>query len=365
LFDIDRGRSRYTKKYGNANKGDYPVYSASNNAPLTLINTFDFNGKYLTWATNGFAGYIMLIDGKFSINADRGLLRPKQENINIQYIKSALEPKLRELAKGRKGEKGEDEFTKVYPSMVENVEIDMFVDEDGNFDVEKQNEVAEKHEYIAELRERIENYKKQIGELNVEIGMEFVCSEINLAMLMNLQDGFAFPSSIYTTNKNAIKLIRIQDVNEKSEPKEVRIPQDYALINKERYLVRKGDFLLSLSGAAGFNLKKWYGEEGYLNQRITKIELKDEYKYKLIEDYEEILFSIIYKELNSKGFGANNNLSKKDLLNINFKIPINPKGEFDLSAQKDIAEKYRKIEQIKKSISEELDKIANIEIDFE
>ena len=33
--------------------------------------------------------------------------------------------------------------------------------------------------------------------------------------------------------------------------------------------------------------------------------------------------------------------------------------------QKEIAEKYRKIEQIKKSISTELDKIANIEIDYE
>ena len=59
LFEIDRGKSKYTKKYGDINKGDYPVYSASNNAPLTFINTYDFDGKFLTWATNGFAGYII------------------------------------------------------------------------------------------------------------------------------------------------------------------------------------------------------------------------------------------------------------------------------------------------------------------
>ena len=116
LFSIERGKSKYTKKFGNQNKGNYPVYSASNNAPLTHINSFDYDGKYLTWATNGFAGYIMVIDGKFSFNADRGLLKPIKENINITYIKNVLEPTLRELAKGRKGEKGEDEFTKVYPS---------------------------------------------------------------------------------------------------------------------------------------------------------------------------------------------------------------------------------------------------------
>ena len=51
--------------------------------------------------------------------------------------------------------------------------------------------------------------------------------------------------------------------------------------------------------------------------------------------------------------------------NLSILIPINTKGEFDLEAQKEIAEKYRKIEQIKKSISAELDKIANIEIDYE
>jgi fructose-1,6-bisphosphatase len=38
--------------------------------------------------------------------------------------------------------------------------------------------------------------------------------------------------------------------------------------------------------------------------------------------------------------------------------------DFDLEYKQQIAEKYRKIEQIKKSISEELDKIANIEIDY-
>jgi hypothetical protein len=35
-----------------------------------------------------------------------------------------------------------------------------------------------------------------------------------------------------------------------------------------------------------------------------------------------------------------------------------------LSAQQQIAEKYRIIEQIKKSISEELDEITSIEIDY-
>jgi type I restriction-modification system DNA methylase subunit len=83
LFNIEKGKSLYTKKFGNLNKGNNPVYSASNNAPLTFIKTNDYDGQYLTWATNGFAGYMMLIEGKFSINGDRGLLKPKLPNINL------------------------------------------------------------------------------------------------------------------------------------------------------------------------------------------------------------------------------------------------------------------------------------------
>ena len=50
--------------------------------------------------------------------------------------------------------------------------------------------------------------------------------------------------------------------------------------------------------------------------------------------------------------------------NITIKIPTNSKGEFNLSAQQQIAEKYQKINQIKKSIADELEKIASIEIDY-
>lgn len=152
LFSIERGKGKYTKKYGNNNKGDHPVYSASNNAPLTYIDTYDYNGEYLTWATNGFAGYIKVINGKFSINADRGLLKPIVPDLNIFYVKQVLEPILRNLAKGRKGDQGEDEFTKVYPSMLDAIEIPLPVDKDGNIVLTKQNEVANEYRRIDDMK---------------------------------------------------------------------------------------------------------------------------------------------------------------------------------------------------------------------
>ncbi len=169
LFSIDRGKSKYTKKYGNTNKGDYPVFSASNNLPLTHINSFDYDGEFLTWSTNGFAGYMMLNDGKFSINADRGLLNPLKNNINLQYIKFVLEPKLRELAKGRKGEKGEDEFTKVYPSMIDEIEINMPILSNEEFDLSTQQQIAEKHRKIEQIKKSISEELDKISKIEIEL----------------------------------------------------------------------------------------------------------------------------------------------------------------------------------------------------
>lgn len=159
LFSTTKGFAKYTKKYGNTNRGEYPVYSASNFAPLTFINTYDYDGKYMTWSTNGFAGTILILDGKFSINGDRGILVPRdgRTDLDFEYMKFTLEPVFRDMAKGRKGDNGEDEFTKLYPSMLDDIMVPVPVDKEGNIDLKAQKEIAAK--YLA-----VEQCKKEIVE---------------------------------------------------------------------------------------------------------------------------------------------------------------------------------------------------------
>lgn len=167
IFETKKGLSKYTKSYGQMNKGEYPVYSASNIAPLTYINKYDYDGKYLTWATNGFAGYIKVIDEKFSANGDRGILIPKYDDLDLDYIKFILEPTLRKLAKGRKGDNGEDEFTKVYPSMVEKVIIKIPVLENGNLDLKTQKEISKKYLMIEQIKTFIQEELMKIEKLMI------------------------------------------------------------------------------------------------------------------------------------------------------------------------------------------------------
>ena len=159
LFDTIKGKSKYTKKYGNLHSGPYPVYSASSQGTLTHLDTYDYDGRYMTWSTNGFAGTILILDGKFSINGDRGILVPKngRQDLDFDYMKFTLEPIFRELAKGRKGDNGEDEFTKLYPSMLSDIMVPIPVDGKGNISLLLQKEIAQK--FIS-----VQNSQKEIIE---------------------------------------------------------------------------------------------------------------------------------------------------------------------------------------------------------
>ena len=159
LFDTIKGKSKYTKKYGNLHSGPYPVYSASSQGTLTHLDTYDYDGRYMTWSTNGFAGTILILDGKFSINGDRGILVPKngRQDLDFDYMKFTLEPIFRELAKGRKGDNGEDEFTKLYPSMLNDIMVPIPVDGEGNISLSLQKEIAQK--FIS-----VQNSQKEIIE---------------------------------------------------------------------------------------------------------------------------------------------------------------------------------------------------------
>lgn len=150
-----KGKSLYTRKYGEIHRGDYPVFSASSSTPLTHIDTFDYDGEFLSWSTNGFAGTVIVLSGRFSINGDRGLLIPRAENIDILYLRYVLEPIFRGLAKGRRGDRGEDEFTKLYPSMIRDVEIPLPVDENGSISLSAQEEIAAMYDSAEQYRHEI------------------------------------------------------------------------------------------------------------------------------------------------------------------------------------------------------------------
>ena len=87
ICDLSRGKV-YSKDYLRNNSGSYPVYSSQtvNNGELGRISTYDIEGEYLSWTTDGaYAGSIFYRSGKFSITNVCGLIKPSKI-IDIHFL---------------------------------------------------------------------------------------------------------------------------------------------------------------------------------------------------------------------------------------------------------------------------------------
>ena len=161
LFTPQNGNSGYTKDYCKSRKGVYPLYSGNTDGPFEFIDTFDYDGEYLTWAKDGLAGYLMLHNEKFSLTGHRGILLPTPEckNIDLKYIKFVLEPLFRGNKKGREGDLGKNEYTTLNSVMIKRLEstIPIPVNEDGTYDLEKQKELSTKYEQIEVIKNDLFN----------------------------------------------------------------------------------------------------------------------------------------------------------------------------------------------------------------
>lgn len=92
ICEIGRGRV-INKKEIEENFGEFPVYSSqtSNDGIFGFLNTYDFEGEYVTWTTDGiYAGSVFYRNGKFNCTNVCGTLKSKSEKINMQFLSLCL-----------------------------------------------------------------------------------------------------------------------------------------------------------------------------------------------------------------------------------------------------------------------------------
>ena len=87
-FKIERGRVISNVDILE-NLGQYPVYSSQtkNNGELGLINTYDFDGEYVSWTTDGAnAGTCFHRKGKFNVTNVCGLLSSHELRVDYLFL---------------------------------------------------------------------------------------------------------------------------------------------------------------------------------------------------------------------------------------------------------------------------------------
>ncbi len=98
-----------------------------------------------------------------------------------------------------------------------------------------------------------------------------------------------------------------------------------------------------------------------LSEKVIPLIIKTDLQSKLNINF---LKNTIETEFAKHSFGFGNKAGKGKIKDIEILIPIDKDGNFDLSTQKEIADKYNKIQNIKDAITLELDKISDAEIDI-
>ena len=174
LFDIERGSGKYTRSYVQNHKGQYLLFSGNTSGEFARIDSFDYNTPALSWAIDGLAGYIMIHRSPFSATNHRGVLLPKDSNIDLSYVKMVLEPVFRELKKGREGDNGENEYTSLPPFMIRDVRVPIPVDSTGRPSLVEQRRIAKKHVSVMKIKEQVE------GQLNYLLNVKLILTKKNI-----------------------------------------------------------------------------------------------------------------------------------------------------------------------------------------
>lgn len=177
IFKPHQGNAIYTKKNINNNgwKGDIPVISSNtdNNGILDYINLNYVKEKdyitypCLTWSVDGYAGKLFARNVEtnpcgFVANNHCGVLTPIVDisNLYFPYLIHSLQPQFFKKAKNAANKK-------LGNNQMKEIKISIPVDDNDDFDLNSQIEIANKYQTIEKLKEKL---LKKIDELmSVEI----------------------------------------------------------------------------------------------------------------------------------------------------------------------------------------------------
>lgn len=348
LFTATRGKGEYTRSYGDKHKGPYPVYSASLSSPLCFIDTHDYDGSYLTWTTNGYGGRVQIISGKFSINGDRGVLIPKVPTPPLKYLQHILEPALIDAAVGRKVDGRKNEYTKVSPEIVRETVLSLPITAKGDLDLNQMDLAAKKISQISNLQDSLRKYNEQIAETEVFIPPSGQCATLSLGD----KSIFSLEIGDRVLKKDAlIKGIPLYSAN---------VYTPFAYVTESNLKVFDRESILWAIDNTNFDWnwiskgKQFATTDHCGRMQINSDELDSEY-----------VFHYLQATRLQYGFDRVFRSSLENIRNfVTLAVPLKANGKFDLSAQKKLAERYRKLADLKRDAVQALSQLEKAKPNF-
>lgn len=332
-------------------KGDIPIYSANVFKPVgfhTKSNIENFDNNFVTWGIDGDFEFNFIKKNKpFATTDHCGVIRILTNKILPEYL-------MLQLSKS-KHKYGFDRGLRSSLKNIAQVLVQIPLDDDGNIDLTKQQKVVEEYQIVYETKQKVKKYKKRINELNVEI------KNYGNNKLLKIQDIFdlsvktnnsKFTKAFINKNKGKIPVYSASKFSDTA---------DYGYVKNNLKGIKYFESCLTwnIDGSIG---KAHHRKDRFsLSEKVIPLIIKN-----ILKDEIDITFLkyAIENEFSKHSFGFGNKAGKGKIKDIKILFPVNSKNEIDIEMQKQIAEKYKKIEEIKSAINIELDRIAETEIDF-
>lgn len=343
LFKVERGNSAYTRAYAEKYPGTNPIYSASLRGALAYSSVADYCGRYITVTVNGYAGRTQIIDGVFSINADRAILIPKSaelQDFDLDYIGAAIEYTLKELVVGRKVDGKKNEYTKVTPEVISDAEIELPILKSGGIDTNRMNQLGNIIRAQNDLKIKLNGHINSLKQCSVMI------DEITPSRTIYLGDESYFRLSIGRRLKKS-------EIGESGIPvfsANVNEPFGYidgfTLNNKEQ-----PSLIWGIDGNFNWNLIN-EGIDFYPTDHCGRLQV-------LTSDIDvEYLFYELNATKEEYGFDRVFRASLSNIRGVRVRIPLDDNGKLNLQKQKLLAAQYRRIAEIKEMTIKRLEDIV-------
>jgi type I restriction enzyme, S subunit len=299
-FEIGRGRV-ISKVEIEDNKGDYPVYSSqtSNNGELGRINTYDFDGDYVTWTTDGVhTGTCFYRTGKFNTTNVCGMLSLRKTQYSLPflsyYLNRVTKPYVRVDINPKLMNNMMSEIPLIIPPLPEQQQIVSFLDTKTSLIDSLIEKTQRKIELLKEKRTSLINEVVTKGlNPNVEMknsGVEWI-GEIPshwekpfFGLISNLQQGLQIPfdDRFFEKKEGMFEYITTKSVHNPNDPRQ------YILNPKKSVVCKRDEILYGRTGNTGEVITN---VEGVFHNNFFKIDYD---KNKIIKEY------LIYQLTNSR-----------------------------------------------------------------
>ena len=343
-FNLSIGKRILKKDIRNSN-GKMPIFSANVFIPMgygykSNIDLFDKN--FILWGIDGDFDFNIKKKGEEFISTDHcGTIKINDGNILPEFLLYALYKV--------KDKYGFDRGLRASLGNMKNVEVEIPIKENNEFDLQKQKEIAEKYLFTEEIKSKIKEQQILIEDIKMDLSEQYQNKIALIPSIFDIDLGSSkYNHKYFSTHKGNYPVYSGQTKN------------NGEIAKIDSYDYDKTGLTWTIDGYAG---RVFYRNEKFsLTCHCGLLILKDEFKDKL--DYEFLKY-LLDNELPTHSVGeGNKRLKKNHILKIGIKIPTDKNGEFDLQKQKEIAEKYKLIEQIRKELKKELDKAVETSVEL-